>query len=175
LLLSDLRSTQLLAQASSPGWQLAEHVPAEQARAPLHFTPHPPQLPLSTLVGMHAPLQNDWYDGQAQTPFEQICPPVHWLFWQDTGGVAPSTLGEELSAPGDAPSAPREELSTNSMIPPASSNEASSDEGPVGAGVEKGDTSLLPQPAARARAMVITNRRLVPCIRTADFISRLPS
>jgi hypothetical protein len=46
-------------------------VPPEQAIAPVHTFPHPPQLLGSTLVGMHVPPQNDWYGGHAQVPLTQ--------------------------------------------------------------------------------------------------------
>jgi hypothetical protein len=59
LSLSVFRSTQPFPQLSRPGRQVAEQVPAEHASAPVHFTPHPPQLFGSTVVGMQAPLQND--------------------------------------------------------------------------------------------------------------------
>jgi hypothetical protein len=54
-----------------------EQAPPEHAVAPVHAVLQPPQWFGSTLVGMHAPLQNDWYAGHVHVPFTHVWPPVH--------------------------------------------------------------------------------------------------
>jgi hypothetical protein len=46
-------------QSVRPGRHEVAQVPPEHAVAPVHGLPQPPQLAGSTLVGMHAPPQND--------------------------------------------------------------------------------------------------------------------
>jgi hypothetical protein len=54
---------------AKPGRQPDEHLPAEHVSLAAHLTSHPPQLSGSMVVGMHVPLQKDWYAGHVHAPF----------------------------------------------------------------------------------------------------------
>jgi hypothetical protein len=77
---------------------------------PVHMIPQPPQLVGSTLVGMHAPLQKDWYVGHSHVPLTQNCPPGHV--------VVHAAPGMPLLLPVDAPLEPPEPLLTEPLLPP---------------------------------------------------------